>query len=148
MRRALAVAASAVEKGNHPFGAVLMVDGVVVLEAENSVVSESDATRHAELNLVALACKKLSEQERAKATLVTSTEPCAMCAGAIYWGGIRNVVFGCSHKTLEKHAGESLLMPCTAVFEAGVDKVAVQGPLLEDEAEKLHDGFWSALGEN
>ena len=79
--------------GNHPFGAVLAdADGTVVLSAQNTVVTDSDVTGHAESNLVRLASTTLGRDLRGYA-LYTSTEPCAMCAGAIYWAGISKVVF-------------------------------------------------------
>ena len=90
VRRAIAVAARARANGNHPFGALLAgPDGKVLAEAENQVVSERDPTRHAELVLVSDVARRWSSDVLAGSTLYTSTEPCAMCAGAIYWAGIR-----------------------------------------------------------
>ena len=54
------------------------------------------AVCHAELNLVRLALVELGRDVLAGCTLYTSTEPCAMCAGAIYWARIPEIVFGCS----------------------------------------------------
>ena len=79
--------------GNHPFGAVLVdADGAVVLSAQNTVVTGSDVTGHAESNLVRLASTTIGRDLQGYA-LYTSTEPCAMCAGAIYWAGITKVVY-------------------------------------------------------
>ena len=75
-------------KGNHPFGALLAVDGKIILTAEHTVITDSDATRHAELNLVSKATQALDSETLERSTLYTSTEPCAMCAGAIFWAGI------------------------------------------------------------
>jgi tRNA(Arg) A34 adenosine deaminase TadA len=95
------LAASARKNGNHPFGA-LLVDGTghVILTAENTALTTHDPTRHAELNLVQLACGTIPPDTLAKATLYTSTEPCIMCCGAIHWARISLVVDGCSAKTL------------------------------------------------
>ena len=90
--RAIQLARAARDGGNHPFGALLAgADGVVALEAENTVVTGSDATGHAETNLVRLASRAHTRDELAAMSLYTSTEPCAMCAGAIYWSGIARV---------------------------------------------------------
>lgn len=142
VKQAIALAQAAREHGNHPFGALLVRENRVVLTAENSVMSSRDVTHHAELNLVSQASRQFSAQEMAEMTLYTSTEPCAMCAGAIYWAGMRTVVFGCSAETLGRLAGGSLVIPCTTIFAHGAQPTQVIGPILEHEAEKVHHGFW------
>jgi tRNA(Arg) A34 adenosine deaminase TadA len=148
LRRAIAVAKRAVEHGNHPFGAVLAdAAGAVVLEAENTVVTGRDVTGHAETNLVRLT-GHLSLAELAGSTLVTSCEPCAMCAGAIYWAGIGRVVFGLAESGLlaitgANPANPTLSVPCRTVFAGGQRPVTVVGPLLADEAREPHLTFWN-----
>ena len=71
-----------------------------------------------------------------------------MCAGAIYWAGIGRVVYGQAERSLKTATGDhpenpTLDLPCRAVFAAGQRKVEVIGPLLEDEAAALQQGFWS-----
>ena len=150
IRRALGLARLAREHGNHPFGALLAdAAGEVLLEHENTVVTASDCTGHAELNLVRQASLKLDGDALAAATLYTSTEPCAMCAGAIYWAGVSRVVFGLRESELAALIGTdprnpSLTLPCREVFARGQRPIEVIGPLLEDEARAVHDGFWSA----
>jgi tRNA(Arg) A34 adenosine deaminase TadA len=80
--------------------------------------------------------------------LVSSAEPCAMCAGAAYWAGLSRVVYGLSEKRLRTMTGDhpenpTLDLPCRDVFARGLRRVAVLGPLLEDEAAAVHAGFWS-----
>jgi len=143
MRVALEEARAAAAAGNHPFGAVLVVDGEVVLRAQNTVMTEGDPTCHAETNLVRQASKSLERSQLARATLVTSTEPCAMCSGAIYWAGMQRVVYGCSGRTLGNISGEELDVACTHVLGSGkLHKVHVCGPVLEAECEALHRSFW------
>src|SRR4051794_4892410 len=92
--RAIELAELSRANGNHPFGSLLVgTSGDVLLEAENSVVTGRDPTGHAELNLVRLAGAQLDDTTRERSTLYTSTEPCAMCSGAIYWSGIGRVVY-------------------------------------------------------
>ena len=84
LRTAIDVAQLAREHGNHPFGAILVDENnEVLLQAENTVVTENDCTGHAETNLIRLATQHFSLEKLASCTLYTSTEPCAMCAGAI-----------------------------------------------------------------
>ena len=148
LRRAIAVSHDARDHGNHPFGAVLVDgSGAVVLEAENTVTTGHDVTHHAETNLVRLACASVTYADLPAHTLYTSCEPCAMCAGAIYWAGIGRVVYALSEKGLLGLTGNhpdnpTLMHPCRQVFAAGSRATEVTGPLIEDEAAAAHEGFW------
>jgi tRNA(Arg) A34 adenosine deaminase TadA len=143
LREAIALSKSAMANGGEPFGSVLVKDGAVILRAENSVFSGRDMTNHAELNLVKLAAKHYDSTFLADCTLYTSTEPCAMCAGAIYWSGIGRMVFACSETRLGQIAGIGLDVPSRAVLETGARKVTVVGPTdLEEEAAEVHQAFW------
>lgn len=146
LRHALALARRARDHGNHPFGAVLAgEDGQLLLEAENTVVTERDATGHAETNLMRLATQQFSFDGLARCTLYASTEPCPMCAGAIYWGGVGRVVYALSQAglyALVGPGGEGLDLPCREVFARGRRQVSVFGPAIEAEAQQVHRGFW------
>jgi tRNA(Arg) A34 adenosine deaminase TadA len=136
--------------GNHPFGAVLVIDDRIVLEAENSVGTSLDATGHAETNLVRLASVRFSKSELARASLYSSCEPCAMCAGAIYWAGIGRLVYALSEASLHTITGSSpenptMHLPCREVLTRGQREIEVLGPALEDVAAKVHVGFWNPV---
>ncbi|MFJ8622117.1 nucleoside deaminase [Kitasatospora sp. NPDC093550] len=145
---AIELAHSARAHGNHPFGALLTDSaGEVLLTAENTVLSDHDVTAHAETNLVRQACRTLPPARLAEVVLYSSTEPCAMCAGAIYWSGIRRVVYALSAPQLNLIAGvdpdEPVLdLPCRQVFAAGGNTVEVSGPHLYEEAAAPHTGYW------
>lgn len=150
LRAAIAIAKRAREHGNHPFGALLVDENnQVILEAENTVNTERDCTGHAETNLVRKASQQFDRATLEKCTLYTSTEPCAMCAGAIHWSGISRVVFALSEDGLYAMTNdgshldnETMSLPCREVFARCIRKVDVTGPLIEDEARKVHEGFW------
>jgi tRNA(Arg) A34 adenosine deaminase TadA len=148
LRTAIQVAKDAREHGNHPFGAILVDEkDQVLLQAENTVVTGRDCTGHAETNLMRLASQHFSEEQLARCTLYTSTEPCAMCAGAIFWGNVRRVVFALSEVDLYEIAGPSpdhLVLPCREVFAHSQRPVEVVGPAqeLDEEARSVHMGFW------
>jgi tRNA(Arg) A34 adenosine deaminase TadA len=149
LRQAIALSASSRAKGNHPFGALLVAPtGDILLTAENRGPVDNDPTAHAERLLMTQASKTLSPQVLASATMYTSAEPCAMCAGAAYWVGIAKVVYALSETRLKAHIGphpENLTMnlPCRTVFAAGQRPIAVVGPALEDEALAIHKDFWT-----
>ena len=148
LRLAIAVAQQARQHGNHPFGAVLVDEnGDVLLQAENTVTTERDCTGHAETNLVRLASQRYAAEQLARCTLYSSTEPCAMCAGAIHWSGIRRVVFALSEVGLYEIVGpspEHLVLACREVFARTQRTVEVSGPSaeLDEEARAVHAGFW------
>ena len=105
------LARQAVANGDHPFGALLVREGEVVLTAVNTVHSNRDVTQHAELNLVSQSGRLLGYSALAESVLYTSTEPCAMCTGAIFWAGIPTIVYGCSAESLGQIAGGSFVVP-------------------------------------
>lgn len=148
LRQAIKIAKRARENGNHPFGALLVSQaGEVLLEAENTVVTERDVTGHAETNLVRNAFKRFDKDVLEQATLYTSTEPCAMCSGAIYWSGISKVVFALSEEGLLELTGSNdenptMHLPCREVLGSGQRPIEVIGPMLEEEAKRVHEGFW------
>jgi tRNA(Arg) A34 adenosine deaminase TadA len=148
LRRSFDVARRAVAHGNHPFGAILVDrNRKVLIETENGYMPAHDGTAHAERLLATQACTTLDLDILKNATLYSSAEPCAMCAGAIYWAGIGRLVYGLSEHRLRAVTGNhpenpTLDLPCRKVFERGQRSTEVIGPMLEDEAEAVHAGAW------
>lgn len=151
LRQAITIAKHAREQGNHPFGALLVdPEGQVLAEAENTVVTEQDCTGHAELNLVRIASQQFSRKTLAQCTLYTSTEPCAMCAGAIHWSGVGRIVYALSEAQLYELTGsdpanETMQLPCREVFSRCRRSITIEGPALEEEAKAVHLGFWQPV---
>ncbi len=133
-RQAIELARQARAAGNHPFGALFVLDGEVVASAQNTVFTDRDPTAHAETNLVSRAIRELSAEQIRDSVLYTSCEPCAMCVGKMYWAGIRAVVYALSAEELATLAGGSFLVPCRELFARAAELVTVIGPLLLDEA--------------
>jgi tRNA(Arg) A34 adenosine deaminase TadA/predicted enzyme related to lactoylglutathione lyase len=148
LRRAIAISQRAREHGNHPFGALLAdANGQVLLEAENTVVTEKDCTGHAETNLMRLASRQFTPAVLDTCTLYSSAEPCAMCAGAIHWGNVGRLVYGVGAPSLYELIGNNddrLYLSCREVFLLTSRPIEVIGPALEDEALAAHTGFWTA----
>jgi tRNA(Arg) A34 adenosine deaminase TadA len=153
LRRTFDVARRAKAHGNHPFGALLVnAGGEVLIEMENGYQPDRDSTAHAERLLATQACRSYDPLTLAGATIYSSAEPCAMCAGAIYWAGIGRVVFGLSERRLKAMTGDhienpTLDLPCRTVFAAGQRPTDVSGPLIEDEAAALHADAWDRPAE-
>lgn len=150
LQRANAVARDALALGRHPFGAILVApDHATVLAEQGNV----DVVDHAESVLARHAARNFDPEHLWQCTLVTTVEPCCMCAGTQYWANIGRVVYGMAEERLlaltGRHAeNPTMSLPCREVFARGQKAVRVIGPVPEVEAEiaALHADFWSARG--
>ena len=144
--RANVIARRAMAMGRHPFGALLLApDGETVLAEQGNI----DTVNHAESTLARTAAANYPGAYLAQCTLVTTFEPCAMCAGTIYWAGIGHVVYGAEETALLALTGDhpenpTLSLPCRDVFARGQRPVQVTGPVeaVADEMVATHRGFW------
>ena len=147
IRTALEIARNSRNRGNDPFGALLVDEnGRIILEAENTVITMKDCTGHAETNLMRQVSSMYNRDFLGKCTIYTSAEPCPMCVGAIFWANVRRVVYGLSEESLYEiigwHHEDVLYVPCRELFAKGQKPVEVIGPILEDEAREVHLGYW------
>jgi tRNA(Arg) A34 adenosine deaminase TadA len=146
LRQANEVARRAMEAGHHPFGALLVApDGETVLLEQANV----DSVNHAEAVLARRAAEQYPGHYLWGCTLVTTAEPCAMCAGTQYWANIGKLVYGMSERRLLQLTGNhaenpTLDLPCREVFARGQKAIAVWGPVpeIENEIAALHRDFW------
>jgi tRNA(Arg) A34 adenosine deaminase TadA len=146
LRRANEVAARAMSLGRHPFGAILIApDGETVLAEQGNV----DTVNHAESVLARTAALNYSAEYLWQCTLVTTAEPCAMCAATQYWAHIGKLVYGMTEQRLLQLTGNhnenpTLALPCREVFARGQKAIDVIGPVAEVEVEiaALHRNFW------
>lgn len=140
-RRSIEMARRAAANGNEPFGALLVHDDEVIERAENSLVTDDDVTSHAETNLVRQAWGQFDEETLREATLYSSTEPCAMCAGAIVNCDIGRVVYSAPADRAREVGGRAALA-ADVLPRCGVEKV---GPILESEGLEVHRDCWDHI---
>jgi tRNA(Arg) A34 adenosine deaminase TadA len=146
LQRANEVAHRATLLGRHPFGAILVSpDGETVLAEQGNV----DSVNHAESVLARHAATNFAPEYLWECTLITTVEPCAMCAGTQYWAHIGRLVYGMTEYRLLQLTGNhdqnpTMNLPCRQVFSAGQKAIEVIGPVPEVEAEivALHKTFW------
>lgn len=146
LRRADAVARRAMGLGRHPFGALLLApDHETVLAEQGNI----DTVHHAEATLARTVSLNYAPDFLWQCSLVTTFEPCAMCAGTVYWAHIGRVVYGASEASLLTLTGDhdenpTLALPCRELFARGQKPVRVIGPVpaLEAEMIETHRGFW------
>ena len=147
LRHANRIAQAALDAGHHPFGALLVApDGQTVLLEQGNV----SAVEHAEAVLARLAAQRFDPDVLWASTLVTTVEPCAMCAGTQYWAHIGRLVYGLEERALLALTGAhpenpTLDLPCREVFVRGQKALTVIGPVaaVEDEIAALHRAFWT-----
>lgn len=131
-----------------PFVAILLAP-----DNETQLMSSLSLShvRHAECELARNAADNYSWDYLARCTMISTWEPCAMCAGTIYWAHIGRLVYLASEKTLQKLTGQgnaenlTLDLPCREIFKAGQFQVEVIGPLAEWEQKVVADSrrYWS-----
>jgi tRNA(Arg) A34 adenosine deaminase TadA len=147
LRLANEVAKQAMQAGHHPFGAVLIApDGQTLLMSQGNI----NTVNHAEATLARAAAAQYDADYLWQCSLVTTVEPCAMCAGTQYWAHIGRVVFGMTEARLLAFTGNhgenpTLDLPCREVFSRGQKAIEVIGPVaeVEEDIAALHREFWS-----
>jgi tRNA(Arg) A34 adenosine deaminase TadA len=145
MKRAYELARYATTHGGGPFGALLVKDGKILAEYSNCVISTGDVTKHAETGLISTFSPKIPREVFAQSTLYTSTEPCAMCCGAIFFSGIGRVVYGTSEAPFLKTMGlppDADPLTSHELLHRISPSTQVLGPLMEAEGLEIHQDFW------
>ncbi len=145
MARAYELARYATTHGGGPFGALLVKDGKVLAEYSNCVLSTGDITKHAETGLISAFSPKIDRATFEKSTLYTSTEPCAMCCGAIAFSGIGRMVYGASEAPFLQAMGlppDTHPLTSHEILARIAPTVKVLGPLMEPEGIVIHQEFW------
>ena len=85
-----------------PFGACIIKDNVVLSVTHNTVLKEHNPTKHAEINAIAEACRKLNSHDLSGCIIYSTTEPCPMCFSAIHWANISHVIYGTTISDVQK----------------------------------------------
>ena len=140
MRRALGLAREAADRGDRPFGSVLVRDDAVVMAESNRVLTEDDVRRHPELHIAYRACRELDPEARAETVMYTSTEPCPMCAGGLARARLGRVVYGVGGDELAEFRGDEPSVRSATILDGVTDVV---GPVLNEEARRIHEEFGS-----
>ena len=134
------IAIEEARKADWPFGAVIVRDGEVIAQAGAGDGKDTsvDPTAHAETNAIRRACEKLNSGDLSGATLYASCEPCALCFGAAWYAGIKEIVFGSSLKDIEhidEAWGGDLAFPHDHIQETGIQ---VRGGVLKDDVMRMY----------
>jgi tRNA(adenine34) deaminase len=132
MKKALQEAELAFEKGEIPVGAVIVIDNKIIARGHNLTETLTDVTAHAEMQAITAASNFLGGKYLQKSTLYVTLEPCQMCAGALYWSQISNIVF----------AARDMERGCINLKTKLHPKTKIKGGILEEEASALLKRFF------
>ena len=141
MRFAIKEANTAKDKGEVPVGAVLVKEGLLVAKAHNQPISSNDPTAHAEIQLLRIAGKKLSNYRLTSTTLYVTLEPCTMCLGAMIHARIERLVFGTSDPK-SGVCGSTINLSSESIFN---HQISVSGGVLEHECKNILQSFFKTL---
>jgi tRNA(adenine34) deaminase len=138
MRAALDEARTASAAGEVPVGAVVVLNQQIIARGSNRSITACDPTAHAEIVALRQAALELGNYRLPAATVYTTIEPCAMCAGALVWARVERLVYGAP----DPRAGavHSIFEICTS--EQLNHRVTVVAGVLEDECRELIQGFF------
>ncbi len=136
MKLAIQASRKALDDGNMPFGASLVsADGRLLHVAGNNQVTSGDFSGHAEMVLLREASMRIGREALRGTTVLASGEPCAMCSGALFWAGVRRLVFAASTEEIADCLGGAVLaIGCRDVLAAAQPALVIEGPLLGAEA--------------
>ncbi|MEJ2112538.1 MAG: nucleoside deaminase [Flavobacteriaceae bacterium] len=132
MKKAIQEAEVAYEKGEIPIGAVIVIDNRIIARAHNLTETLNDVTAHAEMQAITAAANFLGGKYLVNCTLYVTIEPCQMCAGALYWSQISNIVYG----------ARDLNRGCINLKTKLHPKTQLKGGILEEETSILLKRFF------
>jgi tRNA(adenine34) deaminase len=137
MRIALEEARASLREGNQGFGAVIVHDSQVIATAHDMEETQSDPTAHAEMAAIRRASVLLGK-DLSSCTLVSTHEPCPLCATAIVWARIAHVGFGFGIDDAIEQGLTRMAIPCEKIFDKANARVAVERGVLKDECATLY----------
>jgi len=133
LRRAIELARIARDKGQEPFGAVLVRDEKIVGESYNKIYELSDPTAHAEINLIKEFCQSHGTMKLEGYTIFCRTEPCIMCCGAILLSKISRLVFSVPQEKLHAISGGKKKPDYRTLLGNSNSNIEIVGSLLLEE---------------
>jgi tRNA(adenine34) deaminase len=140
MRQALEQARKALEAGEVPVGAVVVLEGKVAGAGFNQPISASDPTAHAEILALRAAAARVGNYRLTGSTMYVTIEPCLMCVGAMVHARVGTVVFGAT----EPKAGALVSMTRAHELPNLNHQLQIEGGVLDEECRALMQGFFQS----
>jgi tRNA(Arg) A34 adenosine deaminase TadA len=140
MQHAIDAARTGIAAGQSPFGAAIGTRaGVLVVAAHNRVRADKDITAHAEIMAIRAACARLGAIDLSGHIMATTCEPCPMCASAIHWARLDEVVYGAAIADAARAGFRELSIPADSLYRQGGSPVRVTSGVMRDACVELFD---------
>ncbi len=134
MKEALKEAYLAFEEGEVPIGAVVVCRDEIIARGHNQVEVLTDPTAHAEVLAITSACNRLNSKYLHQCKLYVTVEPCMMCAGAIRWSRVSEVIYGAAEPKFGFSVFNEKILPRSC---------KVRAHILSEEAQELMTSFFA-----
>jgi guanine deaminase len=147
MLRAIELArqTSLIDKAGGPFGCVIAKDGEIIAEGANTVLADNDPTSHGEMNAIRNACKELGTHDLSGCTLYTTSEPCPMCYGAIWWARVQKIYYASTIQDAKEFGNFDDLTLSEAIKNTINERPITSEEILRSEMLQLWNEFNNAL---
>ena len=124
--------------GNHGFGAVIVKNNELIAKGHDMETTTGDPTAHAEMTAIRSASSKLG-RNLTGCVMISTHEPCPMCATAVIWSGITEIAYGYSIKEAIKQGRKRIDLSCKALFKRAGREIRVNDTVLHDQCSVLYN---------
>ena len=138
MNAAIEEAKISLREGNNGFGAVIIHENAIIASAHDTEESDKDPTSHAEINVIKIASQKIGK-DLEQCILISTHEPCPMCAAAIVWANIKTVVYGYSIEESKKQGRKRIDISCKEIFARSNKEVEIIEKEQHEECSYLYN---------
>jgi len=148
MERAIREAEFAIQEGQYPLGAVVVLGGKILSTAHTTLHETNDPSAHAEMNAIRIAAKKIGSRYLKDAWLYTTQEPCPMCTSVAIWAKMAGIIYGATKddalKIFNKRGGEKFTwrqidISAEEIITKGEPRLKLHKEFLRDECIKLYE---------
>jgi tRNA(Arg) A34 adenosine deaminase TadA len=137
MQKAIETARVAIAAGQMPIGAVLVMDGQILLAAHNTVWQDTDPSAHAEMNGIRQAARRLGRVRLNGCTVYCTLEPCPMCLAACHWAHVDRIVYGADIADARAAGFSELSLPAAELARKGGSHLKIEGGVLQEVCRGL-----------
>jgi len=148
MEAAISIARDGIKDGQSPFGACIAKGGKIISCEHNKVWKNSDATAHAEIEVIRAACGNLKSIDLSGCMIYSTTEPCPMCFSAIHWAKISVIFYGATIEDAKKYGFSELEIKNRTMEKVGGQKIPLRPGFMRDECVALFKEWKKAKGKS
>lgn len=119
--------------------ACISKNGKIISDGANTIDDDLDATRHAEINAIAKAGKKLGTTDLSGCILYSSLQPCEMCLAAARFAGIDVIYFSAEKSNVAAKYFQFPDLEIADFLRASKGDFIIQGGMLQSQVIKLYE---------